>query len=440
MLVTVLDSDARMEMIGSTELARIHLTRIQQAIREYRAARSPEALARAAGRVLAATLVFALAAFAVFRLRRRLDRFLVERRGTRIRHLEIQSFEVMRAEQIWAAARRALAALRTLALVALALFYVSYVLSQIPQTHSLVTNIVGFALAPVVRIGAAIVASIPNLVLLVVLFFVFRLVLGVLQVFFSAIEQGRVTLENFKQEWAQPTYKIVRTLVIAFGIIVAYPYMPGSGSAAFQGVSLFLGVMVSLGASSAIANIVAGYMLIYRRAYTIGDRVKIGDNVGEVIEMRTQVTHLRSVKNEEVIIPNSQILSAEVINYSSMSKTQGLILHTEVGIGYETPWRQVEAMLVAAAERTTELGPDTRPFVQEKKLGDFAVVYELNVYCMNVTSLPALYAALHRNILDVFNEYGIQIMTPAYEGDPEVPKVVPKQDWYTAPAVSRDER
>ncbi len=437
-IAAILDADARMELVGRAELSQVHLARMQQAIRSYRAARSPTALAWAGARVLAATLVFALAIFAVFWLRRRVDRFLVERMSARIRQIEIQSFEMMRAEQIWAAARRALAAIRTLVLVALALFYVSYVLAQIPLTRSLVTNIVGFALAPLVRIGAAVVGSIPDLVLLVVLFFVFRLAVGVLKMFFSAIEGGRITLENFKPEWAGPTYKIVRTLVIAFGIIVAYPYMPGSGSAAFQGVSLFLGVMVSLGASSAIANIVAGYMLIYRRAYNLGDRVKIGDNVGEVIEMRTQVTHLRSVKNEEVIIPNSQILSAEVINYTSMSKTRGLILHTEVAIGYETPWRQVEAMLVAAAERTTEIGPDTRPFVQEKKLGEFAVVYELNVYCMNVTSLPALYAALHRNILDVFNEYGIQIMTPAYEGDPEVPKVVPKKDWYTAPAVARE--
>jgi small-conductance mechanosensitive channel len=257
-------------------------------------------------------------------------------------------------------------------------------------------------------------------------------------VFFAAVEAGRIQLENFKREWAEPTYKIVRILVIAFGVVVAYPYMPGSGSAAFQGVSLFLGVMVSLGASSAVSNIVAGYMLIYRRAFTVGDKIKIGDNVGEVVEMRTQVTHLRSFKNEEVIIPNSQILNGEVINYTSMAKSHGLILHTEVGIGYETPWRQVEAMLVTAAERTTEIGTNLRPFVLEKKLGDFAIVYELNVYCTNVTAIAPMYAALHRNILDVFNEHGVQIMTPAYEGDPEVPKVVEKKDWYASPAVARE--
>ena len=148
------------------------------------------------------------------------------------------------------------------------------------------------------------------------------------------------------------------------------------------------------------------------------------------------MTHLRSVKNEEIIIPNSQILAGDVTNYSSLARADGLILHTEVGIGYETPWRQVEAMLVTAADRTPGLLKEPRPFVLEKALGDFAVTYELNAYCANVQAMGRFYAELHRNILDVFNEYGVQIMTPAYEGDPPEPKIVPRKDWYATPAVS----
>jgi small-conductance mechanosensitive channel len=260
------------------------------------------------------------------------------------------------------------------------------------------------------------------------------------RLFFDAVARGSVTLDGFDREWAQPTYKIVRAAIIALALIVAYPYVPGSQSDAFKGVSLFLGVVLSLGSSSAIANIIAGYMMTYRRAFRIGDRVKIGQFIGDVIEFRLQVTHLRSFKNEEIIVPNSQILTSEVLNYSSIARTKGLILHTEVGIGYETPWRQVEAMLLVAADRTPGLLSDPRPFVWLKKLGDFAVTYELNAYCRDVHAMGRLYTALHRNILDVFNEYGVQIMTPAYENDPQTPKVVARQDWYAPPARQAERR
>jgi small-conductance mechanosensitive channel len=150
--------------------------------------------------------------------------------------------------------------------------------------------------------------------------------------------------------------------------------------------------------------------------------------------MRLQVTHLKTIKNEEVIVPNSIILNHEVVNYSSLARKEGLILHTTVGIGYEVPWRQVEAMLLEAAKRTRGFKTDPPPFVRQKSLGDFAITYELNVYCDDAQAMNALYTELHRNILDVFNEFGVQIMTPAYEGDPEEPKMVPKERWFAAPA------
>ena len=193
-------------------------------------------------------------------------------------------------------------------------------------------------------------------------------------------------------------------------------------------------MVFSLGSSSAIANIIAGYTLTYRRAFRLGDRVRIGDVFGDVTEMRLQVTHVRTLKNEEVIVPNSSILNNEVTNYTTLAATAGLILHTTVGIGYETPWRQVEAMLLLAAERTAGLLRDPQPFVLHKALGDFAVTYELNVYCNDPRAMTSLYTELHRQILDVFNEYGVQIMTPAYEGDPEQPKVVPRSQWSQPPA------
>lgn len=196
-----------------------------------------------------------------------------------------------------------------------------------------------------------------------------------------------------------------------------------------------LGVLFSLGSTSVISNVIAGYAMTYRRAFRIGDRVKIGETVGDVIERRILVTHLITPKNEEVVIPNSSILSGEVTNYSTMARAQGLILHTTVGIGYEVPWRQVEAMLLLAADQTEGLLKEPKPFIRQKSLADFAVNYELNAYCSDASKMMKLYTEMHRNIQDIFNEHGVQIMTPAYKEDTAEPKIVPKERWYTSPAT-----
>ena len=437
LIAAVVETDAIMEQVARNDLAAAHAYRIRQNITAYREARTAQALRSAAIRAAVATLVALLAIGAFLWLWRTLNRRLTHRLRARIHTVGIQSFEVMRAERIWEALSGTLAVVRTIVLLGIAIIYLGFVLSLFPWTRGISLGMAAFALAPLVVIGRGLVTHIPGLVFLAVLFVLVRLALRLIRLFFDAIERGGVTIASFDPDWSQPTYKIIRILVVAFALVVAYPYIPGSGSAAFQGVSLFLGVVFSLGSSTAIANIIAGYMLIYRRAFKVGDRVKIGDSIGDVIHTRLQVTHLRSIKNEEIIIPNSEIMSGEVVNYSSLARDQdrGVILHTEVGIGYETPWRQVEAMLLEAAKRTEGLGTDPKAFVLEKRLGDFAVVYELNVHCTNVQAMGPLYAALHRHILDVFNEYGVQIMTPAYEGDPPDPKIVPREKWYSEPAA-----
>ena len=281
----------------------------------------------------------------LFWLWRWFDRLLTSRLRARIHTVGIQSFEVMRAERIWSALRNALFALRTIVLLTIALVYIGFVLAQFPRTRGLSRGMVAFVTAPLEVIASGIIAHIPSLIFLVVLFFVFRLALRLIRLFFDAVERGTVTLATSTRSGRSRPTRSSACSSIAFGLVVAYPYIPGSDSAAFRGVSLFIGIVFSLGSSTAIANIIAGYMMTYRRAFKVGDRVKVGEAFGDVVQMRLQVTHLRSPKNEEIIIPNSQILGGEVVNYSSLARTQGLILHTEVGIGYETPWRQVEAML-----------------------------------------------------------------------------------------------
>jgi small-conductance mechanosensitive channel len=190
--------------------------------------------------------------------------------------------------------------------------------------------------------------------------------------------------------------------------------------------------MFSIGSSSFISNIIAGYSLTYRRAFKMGDRIKVEDVFGDVVDMKLFVTRLRSLKNEEIVIPNSTLINSNIINYSSLSRQNGLILHTTVGIGYETPWRLVEEMLKSAADRTEGLLKQPSPFVLQKSLGDFAVTYEINAYSNDPSQMMLVYTSLNQNILDIFNENNVQIMTPAYEGDPAEPKVVPKEKWFTS--------
>jgi len=430
----IVDGDARLHRASPQLLARVYRDRIQAAIEAYRRERSPEFLGRAALYALGATVGLAALVLAIIWLARRLDLLITQRMGRQIQSLEIQSFRFLHAERMWRTVHFAVRSLRALALAGIALGYLHFVLGLFPWTRGAANRLFDVVTGPVTTMGLALVGQIPNLIFLVILFFVVRFALRVTRLFFDAVRAGSVPLSGFPRDWARPTYQIARIAIVAFALVVAYPYIPGSGSAAFQGISIFLGVLLSLGGSSVIANMISGYTLIYRRAFAPGDRVKIGDVIGDVIELRSQVTRLRSLKNEEVIVPNSEILSSQIVNYSSFAREGGLILHTTVGIGYETPWRQVEAILLMAADRTPGLLKDPPPFVRQRGLRDFAVEYEINVYCDDPQGMMALYTELHRNILDGFNQYGVQIMTPAYEGDPEQPKVVPKGQWHAAPA------
>ncbi len=183
-----------------------------------------------------------------------------------------------------------------------------------------------------------------------------------------------------------------------------------------------------------IGNLLAGYVLIFQRPFALGDRVRIGEVVGDVVESSLIVTRLRTIKNEVVTVPNSTIVGGHVVNYSSLARTGGLILHTTVTIGYDTPWRQVEALLLTAAEKTEGLLREPAPFVLQTALGDFYVHYELNAYTDRPGEMAKTYAALHRNVLDSFNEFGVQITSPNYVLDPAQAKVVPREQWYAAPA------
>ncbi len=434
-LMIVTDADASAEHVARASLAAAYRDEVGDAIRRFRADRTPAALRQG---ILGSLLVVALlSAFLVLAVAvgRRMDRAVEKRVHGRLRSVRIKSFKLLDAERIWSAVRASLAALRVVLIITGCYLALAQVLRLFPGTRGTAQHLLSYVLGPLRSLARAAAATVPDLVFLAVLVFIVRWVLKAMRRFFEAVEGGSVALGGFAPDWALPTYRLVRILVLAFAAVVAYPYIPGSSSGAFKAVSVFAGILFSLGSSSVVASVIAGYAMTYRRTFRIGDRVKIGDVIGDVESVGVTVTRVRTTQNEEAVIPNSAILQANVVNYSAHAQQEGVILHTRVGIGYEVPWRQVEAMLLLAADRTPQVRREPRPFVRQLGLRDFCVDYELNAYSGDARAMLDTYSALHRNVLDVFNEYGVQIMTPAYMSDPPAPKMVPRDQWYAAPAA-----
>jgi len=434
LILNVYQEDAELEKISEQLYARALIARIRETITLYREDRSTPNLAISSLYAFGATLLLLLAAYFAHRLLAWLNRALERRCKSMLDASKLDTLKLVKPEQIWTLLSRFITAIKLLVWVVLIYVYIEVVTGLFPWTRGLGNLLLEVFIEPLRIMGAGIVAALPDLVFLVVLFFITRFLLKITRLFFAGLAQGSIRISGFDREWSLPTYRLLRLFVIVLALVIAYPYIPGSSSEAFKAISIFLGVVFSLGSSSFISNIIAGHTMAYRRAFRVGDRIRIGDQLGDVTVVRLLETHLRTVKNEEIIIPNSIVLNSNIINYSSLAQQQGLILHTTVGIGYEVPWRQVHALLLAAAERTEGLLREPPAFVLQKQLGDFAVTYELNVYCDDARHSPQLYDRLHQNIQDLFNEYGVQIMTPAYERDTPEPKVVPKERWYAEPA------
>ncbi len=438
-ILRVLEADAESEGVLRTVLAKTLKTSITESILDYRHDRKPGVITKNALYALGSTVVLVALLCGVFWGFRRLDRFLENRVKLHMQNLEARTQRIFRREQLWGLLNGALRVLLALIVLFLIYGFTNFVLSLFPQTRYASHTLLQFVAGPLGGMTTAVINFIPDFIFLSVLFIITRYELKLARGVFTAIDNKRLQIKGFESDWAWPTYRLVRMVIIIFSLVIAYPFIPGSDSAAFKGVSVLLGVLFSLGSTSVISNVIAGYTMTYRRAFRIGDRVKIGDTMGDVTEMRILVTHVKTPKNEEVVIPNSTILNGEVTNYSTMARGQGLILHSTVGIGYDVPWRQVEAMLLLAAKNTEGLLKEPVPFIRHKSLGDYAVNYELNAYCGDASQMVELYTKMHRNIQDVFNENGVQIMSPAYKADPAEAKIVPKERWYMPPAKNLEQ-
>lgn len=257
----------------------------------------------------------------------------------------------------------------------------------------------------------------PNLFSILVVALVLRYVNRFVRYIFNEIESGSLNIPGFHSEWSMTTYSIVRFMLMVFGFIVIFQYLPGSSSGIFQGVSVFLGVLVSFGSSSVTTNIMAGLVLTYMRPFKVGDRIKIGEVSGEVVEKTLLVTRLLTIKNEIVTIPNSTVLSGNTINYSSETEVKGLIIYSSVTIGYDVPWRDMHSALIEAASRTELILKEPAPFVLQTSLDDFYVSYQINAYVKDAGKQALIYSEMHQNIQDVCVERGIEIMSPHYRAE-----------------------
>ncbi len=413
-VMSVTDQDAAGTGKTRQELAAAYSQQISGLLVASRHAYSLKSLMLGALYALLATAILILILRLLGIIFRKIYSKLNAWRGTLIPSLRIQKFEMLPADRIADFAVE-IARLFRLALV-LVLFYsyLSLVLGFFPWTRGYAHMLLGYVVAPLKVVGSAIASYLPNLFFIAVIVLISFYIIKFVKTIFNEIEKETIAIPSFYSDWAQPTYKIVRTLILALMVVVAFPYMPGASSPAFRGVSIFLGVLVSLGSTSAVANIVAGVILTYMRAFKIGDRVKIADTVGDVVEKTLLVTRVLTIKNVEVTIANAMVLSSHIINYSASAQQEGLILHTTVTIGYDAPWRTVHQLLINAALACEGILQEPRPYVLQTALDDFYVHYQINAFTNQPNRMAQIYSDLHELIQDKFNEAGVEIMSSHY--------------------------
>lgn len=421
-------ADAELEQLDIEVLADLHAQAIDAAIETYRAERTTDARVDSALAAVAWTAMFLLLSILFFRGRNKVALAAADFTEARFTKVEEATGNIVRGKAVASLVRFVVQVLLWIIYLVLLYYYLSFVLLGFAETRPFAELLLTYVSKPLIGIVVGFVDYLPNLITLIIIAIITRYCIKALRLFFENIEAGNFQLREFEPHWISPTFHISRVVIILIAVVFAYPFIPGSDSAVFQGLTILAGVMVSLGSNTVVSNMMAGLFVIYRRSTNIGDRIKVGEQIGDVVEIKLMETLIRSVKNEMISIPNSQLLNSEVVNYSRRIDGKGLLVHTTVGIGYEEPQEKVEAMLIEAARRTDGVKKSPVPFVLWTGLGDYAINYQVNAFTNRGGSLPQILSNLHRNIISVFNENDVQIMTPSYEADPEEPKI-PTKAW-----------
>lgn len=413
-IMSISDYDALWFEKSREALAKEYTTAIKKSIQKDRDDNKILKVILRTGSTLIVIIFIYLLTFYVNKLYKKSEDWIEANKSKYLKGIKLKSYHFLTAEEQTTWAKKANNILKWLTITIIIYLALPTIFSIFPFTEGWSKTLFNWIWFPFRSIITSFFNYLPNLAAILVIYFVTKYIIKVIRYLAHEVEIGKLKINGFHADWAMPTFAIVKFLLYAFMFVVIFPYLPGSESNVFKGVSVFLGVLLSLGSSSAIANMVAGLVITYMRPYKLGDRIKIGEITGDVIEKTLLVTRIRTIKNEEITIPNAAILSGHTINYTAAVAHKGLIVHTTITIGYDEPWAKVHEALLEAAARTNYLQEDPKPFILQTALNDFYVAYEINAYTLAVSKQAIIYSELHQRIQDVFCEKGIEITSPHF--------------------------
>ncbi|ACB53729.1 hypothetical protein cce_4381 [Crocosphaera subtropica ATCC 51142] len=415
-ILTISERDAKAYYSTPEVLAQQALQKIKVAIAQYRQDRRPEQLLKNIISTVLASFTFFAISFSVIKISEKLFPFVGRVIESRIPGIHIQNVEIISSSNISLFWLKVLQIIRLFVLFLLLFYYATFVLRLFPWTRVFGESILGYLVQSLELVLSAIGKYLPNAFIIAIIIFITYYLIRLIKPFFMAIERGNLVIPGFYTDWAKPTYNLLLVIIIALATIIAFPYLPGFDSPAFRGISVFLGLLLSLGSTSAIANVIGGIILIYTRAFRIGDHIQIGDVIGDIIEKNFLVVRICTPTNKIITIPNSSLLSSNVINFSISSRelNRYLILQTTITLGYDLPWRKAHTTLIEAALNTEHILKQPAPFVLQTSLDNFYISYQLNAYTNQPNLMVIIYSELHQNIQDKCNEVGIEILSPTY--------------------------
>lgn len=426
-ITSVTDLDALFERGSKDEVAEDYLMRIKDSVIQEREDSSIPKLLMRIGLVVGILLLFFIFIKLLLRLKGKLITKLVTEQEKRLKDIKVRNYVIVSSAQKVQVLKQAFRLFYWAIVLLVAFLMLPVIFSIFPFTQGWANQLISLITKPLNKTFSAVIAYIPDLITALVILFVMRYLIRFVKYIFAEIDRGNLEISGFHQEFAMPTFTIVRFLLYAFTMVLIFPYLPGANSDVFKGVSVFIGVLFSLGSSSAISNIVAGLVITYMRPFRIGDRITIADKTGVVLEKTALVTRLRTIKNEEITIPNSSILTGNTINYSTFSE-KGICFQVEVAVGYEEPWTKIQEILLAIPSRIERVRTDPAPFVLQKKLDDFYVLYELNVYISKSGEIDLVRSEIYQEILNDFSREDIELNAPhLYAGVDFVPQYKMKE-------------